>query len=76
MALSDINEIGGTWSCIDLMPQLGGCWDHGAGDGWWVEEYLGRGKEEGGKGRCGMGVWRDIICVWMWVCGNGIQLEL
>ena len=35
-ALPDSNGRGGPWSQGGLLPSIGGCWSHGAGEGGWV----------------------------------------
>jgi len=55
---------GGPWSCEGLMPQCGGCWSGGVGKDGWVGEHPHGGKEEGGKGRCGMRLCGGITGKW------------
>jgi len=58
MALSDISERGGLWSCGGLMPKHRGMLERWSWSGWVGERPL-RGKWEGEEGRWNEGLWRD-----------------
>lgn len=58
MALSDINEKGGPWSCVGLVPSVVGCWSRSGGREW-VNGYESTLIETNGCGERADVGWQD-----------------